>query len=40
MGAGHWLHVEKPQVFQKIAMDFLTAQNCATCSSLAEEEMR
>ena len=24
MGAGHWLHAEKPQVFQKIAMDFLT----------------
>ena len=40
MGAGHWLHAEKPQVFQKIAMDFLTAQNCAASSSLAEEEMR
>ena len=24
MGAGHWLHAEKPQVFQKIAVDFLT----------------
>tara|TARA_Y100000994_G_scaffold202380_1_gene173338 strand:- start:229 stop:1002 length:774 start_codon:yes stop_codon:yes gene_type:complete len=24
MGAGHWLHAEKPQVFQKIAKDFLT----------------
>ena len=24
MGAGHWLHAEKPQVFQKIAIDFLT----------------
>ena len=23
MGAGHWLHAEKPQVFQKIAIDFL-----------------
>ena len=24
VGAGHWLHAEKPQVFQKIARDFLT----------------
>ena len=24
MGAGHWLHAEKPQTFQKIAVDFLT----------------
>lgn len=25
MGAGHWLHADKPQVFKKIAMDFLCA---------------
>ena len=40
MGAGHWLHADKPQVFQKIAMDFLTAQDCATDSSLAVEKMQ
>jgi esterase len=40
MGAGHWLHADKPQVFQKIAMDFLTAQDCAADSSLAVEKMQ
>ncbi|HCL72960.1 MAG: alpha/beta hydrolase [Gammaproteobacteria bacterium] len=25
MGAGHWLHADKPQAFKKIAMDFLCA---------------
>lgn len=40
MGAGHWLHADKPQVFHKIAMDFLTAQDHAGRSSLAEEKMR
>ena len=23
--AGHWLHVDKPQAFQKVAMDFFSA---------------
>ena len=40
MGAGHWLHADKPQVFQKITMDFLTAQDCAADSSLAVEKMQ
>ena len=40
MGAGHWLHADKPQVFQKIAMDFLTSKECVGRSSLAEEKMR
>ncbi|MCB1671246.1 MAG: alpha/beta fold hydrolase [Gammaproteobacteria bacterium] len=26
MGAGHWLHAEKPQVFYKLARDFFTAE--------------
>jgi len=39
MGAGHWLHADKPQVFQKIAMDFLTAQDCSAGSFLVEEKM-
>lgn len=40
MGAGHWLHADKPQVFQKIAMDFLNAQDCAADSPLAVEKMQ
>ena len=40
MGAGHWLHADKPQVFNKIAMDFLTAPDCAADSSLAVEKMQ
>ena len=27
MGAGHWLHADKPKVFQKIALDFLTKKD-------------
>lgn len=27
MEAGHWVHSERPQVFQKIALDFLTRDN-------------
>ena len=40
MGAGHWLHADKPQVFQQIAMDFLTAKDSAVELSLAEEKWR
>lgn len=40
MGAGHWLHADKPQVFHKIAVDFLTAQDCAVGSFLVGEKMR
>lgn len=29
MQAGHWLHADKPQAFQKIALDFLQAEDTA-----------
>lgn len=29
MQAGHWLHADKPQAFQKIAMDFLQTEETA-----------